>query len=48
MCIAFGIICGALFYSVAERKVTHKRNGAMHFVRIGRVSASFCVRKAEG
>lgn len=47
MCILFGTLAGALFYSVAERNITHKRNGAMHFVRIGRVSLSYCVRKAE-
>lgn len=44
MCILMGIIAGALFYSVAERNITHKSNGAMHFVRIGRISASFCLR----
>lgn len=25
--------------------ITHKRNGALHFARVGRLSVSWCVRK---
>lgn len=32
---------------VAELEVSYKRNGALRFFRIGRLSGSFCIRKAS-
>lgn len=46
----FIAILAALLYSVAERNTrdgfSYKRNGPLRFVRVGRVSFSYCIRKA--
>lgn len=49
MFIATVLLLTALLYSVAERHTregfSYKRNGAIRFYRIGRLSGSFCYSK---
>ena len=50
LCILFGVLCGLVAYTALDyalpRDISAKRVGGLTFVRFGRLSLSYSIRKA--